>query len=199
LAFAIASLLINPQIFVLTLGALGVPFALTQLAAVLALSVLLGFLFGSPDVQAARRAKDSSAPLSAPARFRALDLSAHVILYFLIGATIGAALQVLLPQSGLLSLLADHGLLSSPLLGWLAAPFYTCGGSAVPLAGSLGRTGVSMGALFAFLLAGPALRATSLASLGCLLPRRALLLCIAALLLLSGLLGVGIDWLQEVA
>jgi uncharacterized membrane protein YraQ (UPF0718 family) len=196
LAFLLASSLLNPQLFVLTLGALGITFALAQAGAVLVLAVALGWLFGhrllpggGPDAgEPAADARRGPVP-----GLDVMGLAGHILLYFLLGVTAGAALQVLLPQLGLLRWLGDHGWLSTPLLGWLGAPFYTCGGSAVPLAGSLAQAGFSQGTLLAFLLLGPALRGSTLATLGCLLPRRALLACLALLALTSGLLGLGLD------
>jgi len=192
LAFILASLLMNPQLFVLTLGALGLRFALAQLAAVLAVSAVLGLIFdaGRPaeqGVEQGSRAAPSAAPIA--------RLAGHVAFYFLIGVVAGAVLQVLLPRLGMLDWLAERGWLSTPFLGWLGAPLYTCGGSAVPLARSLGQSGFSQGTLLAFLLVGPALRGTSLASLGCLLPRRALIACLVGLALAAGLVGYGLDWL----
>ena len=193
LAFVLASVLMNPQLFVLTLGALGLRFALAQLAAVLAVSALLGLAFDArrPMTWGARQDGREARPVL-PSVVR---LAGHVVFYFLIGALVGAALQVLLPQLGMLDWLGERGWLSTPLLGWLAAPLYTCGGSAVPLARSLGQTGFSQGTLLAFLLVGPALRGTSLASLGCLLPKRALITCLVGLVLAAGLVGYGLDWL----
>ena len=192
LAFVLASLLINPQLFVLTLGALGLRFALTQLAAVLAVSAVLGLIFDARRPVPWGVGQDGhAAPSSAPIA----RLAGHVVFYFLIGVLTGAAIQVLLPRLGALDWLAGRGWLSTPLLGWLGAPLYTCGGSAVPLARSLGQAGFSQGTLLAFLLVGPALRGTSLASLGCLLPKRALIACLAGLALAAGLAGYGLDWL----
>ena len=110
----------------------------------------------------------------------------------------GATLQVILPWTGILDLLERYGLFSTPLLGWLGAPLYTCGGSAVPLARSLADLGFSPGVLFTFLLVGPSLRGTTLASLGCILPKRALLFCLATLAIAGGLMGWGFGMILEV-
>ena len=192
LAFVLASLLMNPQLFVLTLGALGLRFALAQLAAVLAVSAVLGLVFDSGRPTQRSTEQESRTPRS-PASIA--HLAGHVAFYFLVGVLAGAALQVLLPRLGMLDWLGERGWLSTPFLGWLGAPLYTCGGSAVPLARSLGQAGFSPGTLLAFLLVGPALRGTSLASLGCLLPKRALIACLVGLALAAGLMGYGLDWL----
>lgn len=195
LAFLLASSLLNPQLFVLTLGALGMSFALFQAGAVVVLSMALGHLFGKRLLRPEDAAEPGHLPAAVHRSPDLLGFTGHIVLYFLLGVTAGGALQVLLPQLGLFEWLGGRGWLSTPIVGWIGAPFYTCGGSAVPLAGSLARAGLSQGTLLAFLLLGPALRGSTLATLGCLLPRRALLACLALLALSSGLLGLGLDHL----
>jgi uncharacterized membrane protein YraQ (UPF0718 family) len=193
LAFVLASSLMNPQLFVLTLGALGPAFALAQVGAVLLLSTGLALAFGGLGTGRGQQVPVPGEWTRLDPGVQARELAGHVGLYFLVGVLVGASFQVLLPQSGILDWLGARGWLASPLLGWLGAPFYTCGGSAIPLARSLGQTGFSPGTLFTFLLVGPALRGTTLANLGCLLPRRLQAACLAALLLAGGLLGLGFD------
>ncbi|RLC62306.1 MAG: hypothetical protein DRI48_09700 [Chloroflexi bacterium] len=195
LAFALASSLLNPQLLVLTLGAMGPAFVLVQLASVLALSTGIGLWLGNRISNS--EASIASSPVScSPGLLKEfVALLEHVGLYFLLGVIAGAALQVLLPYLGVLGWLDRRGWLSVPLLGWLGAPFYTCGGSAVPLASGLVRTGFSPGTMFTFLLVGPATRGTTLATLGCLLPGRARTVCLVALFLAGGLLGYGLDLL----
>lgn len=196
LAFVLASSLMNPQVFFLTFGALGAPFALAQLGTVLVVSIGLGLLLGI----SARAQGDSWAKHvehTAGPTLRASKLAGHVGFYFLVGVLVGSCFQVLLPRTGMIDWLGGRGWLSTPFLGWLGAPLYTCGGSAIPMAGSLLRTGFSPGALFAFLLIGPSLRGTTLANLSSLLPKRALVVCLATLALVGGLIGLGLDWLME--
>jgi len=198
LAFVLASSLINPQLLLLTLGAFGASFALAQLGAVLLVSVGLGLILGIsrervPDEKWLEQELTPARPT-----LQVTALAGHIGLYFLIGVILGASLQVLLPRLGVIDWLGNHGWLSTPLLGWLSAPLYVCGGSAVPLASNLARAGFSPGAMFAFLFVGPALRGTTLASLGCLLPKRALVVCLVVLALAGGLLGLGFDWLSGV-
>jgi uncharacterized membrane protein YraQ (UPF0718 family) len=193
LTFILASSLLNPQLFVLTLGGLGVEFALAQLAGVLVLSVLLGYAFGH-QVRTGGSAKLTTNGHQRDVWAQVISLAEHIGLYFLVGVTVAAAFEVLLPSLGVIGWLGDHGLLSTPLLGWLGAPFYTCGGSAVPMASGLMRTGLTPDVLFVFLLVGPALRGTTLGALGCLMPRRAQLMCLAALVLAGGLMGYGFKY-----
>ena len=198
LTFVLASSLMNPQLFLLTLGALGVRFAMAQVAGVLLLSIGLGLALGRENRRWCVTPEDE--PLADRKVWTGVvRLAEHVGVYILLGAVAGASLQVLLPQLGALDWLGERGWLSTPLLGWLGAPFYTCGGAAVPLAGSLAQVGFSRGTLFTFLLVGPALRGTTLANLGCLLSRRAQAACLAVLALGGGLLGYVVDWLVIVS
>jgi hypothetical protein len=198
LAFALASSLMNPQLFILTLGALGPEFALAQLVCVLLLSVGLGL------VLCGRLRPEHEGVLSEVGGpkvtfwVQLVRIAEHVGLYFLVGVVVGASVQVLLPQLGVLDWLGERGWLSTPLLGWLGAPFYTCAGSAIPLASSLLRAGIGHGTLFSFLLIGPALRGTTLAALGFLMPKRTQVVCLAAVVSLGGLLGYGFEWLAGV-
>lgn len=192
LAFILASSLMNPQLFVLTLGAFGLTFSLVQLGAVLSLSVFLGKLFGS-----SVGIRGGEVPRQCCEPFSVIRLIQHVGLYFLLGVMAGSALQVLLPWTGALNWLAKQGLLRIPVLGWIGAPFYVCGGSSVPLARSLLDLGFSQGALFTFLLVGPSLRVTALANLACFLSGRAMTACLAILVTMGGLLGWGFDFAIE--
>jgi uncharacterized membrane protein YraQ (UPF0718 family) len=193
LAFVVASSLMNPQLFVLTLGALGPLFALVHVGAVLLLGVALALILGGSRLSTETEVGYREASPARVPRMQAGHVVGHVAFYFLLGVTAGAGLHVLLPYLGIIGWLDARGWLSSPLLGWIAAPFYVCGGSAVPLAASMMDSGFSAGTMFAFLLVGPALRGTTLASLGCLLPKRSLVLCLALLAVAGGLLGVAFD------
>jgi uncharacterized membrane protein YraQ (UPF0718 family) len=122
-------------------------------------------------------------------------LAEHILLHFLIGIMVAAAVRVILPYSGILDGLSRTNLLSIPIAGSLGAMFYSCGGSAVPLAGGLFQAGISSGALFAFLLAGPALRGKTLASLTCLVSKRAAVICLVVIVFCGSLGGYLVDWL----
>lgn len=196
--FVLASSLMNPQILLLTLGVMGTSFVLLQVIAVLLLSTTLGYLLkaagdGSPTNGAAEAAPNDQA--QAEYQVQARSLAEHVILHFLVGVIIAAGLQVLIPQLRVLHWLSQENLLPAPILGSLGAVFYSCGGSAVPLAGGLARIGVSTGTLFSFLFAGPALRGRVLASLSCLFSKRAMVICMAIIFLFGGASGYVVEWI----
>ncbi len=193
LTFILASSMLNPQLFVLTLGGLGVRFALAQLAGVLILSTVLGSAFGGhlrPNREAGLTAGGQRGGLVA----QVISLSEHIGFYFLVGVMVAAVFEVSFPLLGVLPWLGEHGLLSTPLVGWLGAPFYTCGGGAVPLASGLLRAGLAPDILFVFLLVGPALRGTTLGALACLLPKGVQAACLTVLVVAGGLMGYAFGW-----
>jgi hypothetical protein len=193
LAFALASSLMNPQLFVLTFGAFGTQFAVAQLVSAVILSAGLGLTLR--DGLRAHRSGMLSADGPETERLwrQWVRMAEHIGMYFLVGVIIGASVEVVLPQLGVLNWLGRRGWLATPALGWLAAPFYACGGSAIPLASGLLRAGFRQGTLFTFLLLGPALRGTTLATIGALLPRRAHTVCLVILAVFGTLLGYGFD------
>jgi hypothetical protein len=88
--------------------------------------------------------------------------------------------------------------LSSPTLQIVAlvtlgAPAYVCATAATPIAAVLVAKGVSPGAALAFLLAGPATNAASLAVLTKYLGRRSVLIYLAAIIVCAVAAGVALN------
>jgi hypothetical protein len=210
LAFLVASSLLNPQLFIVMLGGLGLRLALAHVAGVLCLSLPVGLL--------ARRLKPEtflSAEILAPSfptptlspssqnweegegrrggdrgLFHSLlRLTETVGLYFVVGVTLAALVQILIPAAWISSLLGARRWYGVLLAGILGVPFYACGGGAVPVIAGLLAQGMSPGAALAFFLAGPATRLTALAALGTLLNRRALIIYVAYIVAGAALAG----------
>jgi uncharacterized membrane protein YraQ (UPF0718 family) len=199
LAFLVASSLLNPQLFVVMAGGLGLPLALAHLAGVLLLSLLVGLLARRlrPEDFLSTEMFSSPSPIyrggarGLPHTF--LRLTETVGLYFIGGVILAALLQMLVPSEWISSLLgAGHwyGVLLASILG---VPFYACGGGAMPVIARLLAQGMSHGAALAFFLAGPATRLTALAALGTLLNRRALIAYIAYIVAGAALAGTALN------
>jgi len=114
-------------------------------------------------------------------------------LYFVVGVTLAALLQTLIPPEWVSSLLGAGRWYGVLLAGVLGVPFYACGGGAVPVISGLLAQGMSPGAALAFFLAGPATRLTALAALGTLLNRRALLAYVTYVVVGAVLLGTALN------
>lgn len=201
LAFLVASSLLNPQLFIVMTGGLGLRLALVQVAGVLLLSLPVGLLarrLRPETFLSAGLLPDPPTPAPTPSprcggkRKGAggfLRLSETVGLYFVVGVLLAALLQTLVPPAWVSSLLGAGRWYGVLLAGLLGVPLYACGGGAVPVIAGLLAQGMSPGAALAFFLAGPATRVASLAALGTLLNRRALIGYVAYVVVGAALVG----------
>ncbi len=217
LAFLVASSLLNPQLFIVMAGGLGLHLALAHVTGVLLLSLPVGLL--------ARRLKPEAflstgvfsyppSPSPGPSPFppqrgegggvgvgvrRFLRLTETVGLYFVVGVILAALLQTLIPPEWTSSLLGAGRWYGVLLAGVLGVPLYACGGGAMPVIAGLLAQGMSPGAALAFFLAGPATRLTALAALGTLLNRRALVVYVAYVVVGAALVGTVLNLMLDAA
>jgi len=212
LAFLVASSLLNPQLFIMMAGGLGLRLALAHVTGVLFLSLPVGLLARRvrPDVFLSSGIRPSLShppaqpqPPTTSAQVRGeqwmgfarstLRLTETVGLYFVAGIVLSALLQVLVPTGWVTSLLGQGRWYGVLLAGVLGVPFYACGGGAAPIIAGLLAQGMSPGAALAFFLAGPATRLTSLAALGTLLDRRALVAYATYVVVGAALMGTALN------
>ena len=204
LTFLVASSLMNPQLFVLILGGLGLEMALAQLLSVVILSLAVGIIAGcwqplpllNRNAIVASPASNESEIAVTDSTFswsrllsQVVSLTESVGLYFVVGIIIAAAIEVFVPSAWVVKLLGEEHWYSVLIAGSLGVPFYACGGGAIPWIRVLLDEGMSRGAALAFFLAGPATRVTALAALATVLSRRALALYMAFVLV--GAVGLG--------
>jgi uncharacterized membrane protein YraQ (UPF0718 family) len=204
LTFLAASSLMNPQLFVLILGGLGLEMALAQLLSVVMLSLAVGTIAGywqplpllnrnaivaSPASNECEIAVTDSTFSWSRLLSQVVSLTESVGLYFVVGIIIAAAIEVFVPSAWVVKLLGEEHWYSVLVAGSLGVPFYACGGGAIPWIRVLLDEGMSRGAALAFFLAGPATRVTALAALATVLSRRALVLYVAFVLV--GAVGLG--------
>jgi uncharacterized membrane protein YraQ (UPF0718 family) len=204
LTFLVASSLMNPQLFVLILGGLGLEMALAQLLSVVILSLAVGTIAGcwqpllllnrnaivaSPASNECEVAVTDSTFSWSRLLSQVVSLTESVGLYFVVGIIIAAAIEVFVPSAWVVKLLGEEHWYSVLIAGSLGVPFYACGGGAIPWIRVLLDEGMSRGAALAFFLAGPATRVTALAALATVLSRRALVLYVAFVLV--GAVGLG--------
>jgi len=204
LTFLVASSLMNPQLFVLMLGGLGLEIALAQLLSVVILSLAVGIIAGrwepltllNQRILVANPASNECETAFTDSTFswsrflsQVVSLAESVGLYFVVGIVIAAAIEVFVPSAWVVKLLGKEHWYSVLIAGSLGVPFYACGGGAIPWIKVLLDEGMSRGAALAFFLAGPATRVTALAALATVLSRRALILYVAFVLV--GAVGLG--------
>jgi len=214
MAFLVASPLLNPQLFAMMAGSLGLPLALAHAAGVLLLSVPVGLLarrlrpeaflnkqvLSNPPIPTPippslpnKRGKREQGEGKRKALSHLLRLTETIGLYFVTGVILAALLQTLVPHEWISSLLGTGHWYGVPLAGLLGVPLYACGGGAVPLMAGLLTLGMSPGAALAFFLAGPVTRLTSLAALGTLLNRQALAAYVVYVVVGAALAGLALN------
>jgi uncharacterized membrane protein YraQ (UPF0718 family) len=204
LTFLVASSLMNPQLFILMLGGLGLEMALAQFLSVVILSLAVGTiasrwkpltLLNQRTLFANLTSKEyeitvADSTFSWPRLLsRVVSLTESVGLYFVVGIIIASAIEVFVPSAWVVKLLGDEHWYSVLIAGSLGVPLYACGGGAIPWIKVLLDEGMSRGSALAFFLAGPATRITALAALATVLSRRALVLYVAFVLV--GAVGLG--------
>ncbi|MBN2414145.1 permease [candidate division KSB1 bacterium] len=159
ISFIIASPLLNPSVFFLTLTQLGFKIAIARLVAAYMLAVLGGFLFGrfmrSFVIKQEVKLKDQFTPRRS---FIKNFYRASVFLgkYFLIALLISASVKALVSPAWISKIMGPYIQKSLIIAIALGIPFYSCGGAAIPIIEVLRDMGMNDGAILAFFIAGPA-------------------------------------------
>ncbi len=156
MAFVIASPLINPSIFFLTLTQMGPEIALARVFASLIISLAGGLLFLSiKNPQFPDSAFQLSSKTPRPFLIELWRSTLFFTKYFTIAILISAAVKALVSPQFVTQILGqqiERSLLVAIALG---VPFYSCGGAAIPFVEVLSEMGMDKGAVLTFFIAGP--------------------------------------------
>lgn len=203
IAFLAASSMMNPQLFIMTVGGLGWEIALLRLLCISVFSLLCGFLtlllpetFVVRDNIRAQKADPASIE-NRPAKTFTWKKYLHDVFHnllfvgrmMLIGIAIASFVDML-PMAllfGEIDTSTPVGILFAAAAG---IPVYACGGGTIPLIRSLLDQGMSRGSALAFLTVGPATRITSLSAVAAIFKKRFLLCYVIVLLIFSVLAGL---------
>jgi uncharacterized membrane protein YraQ (UPF0718 family) len=178
MALMIASPLINPTLFLLTMGAMGLEMALARILAAILLGMMAGYFTRwllakrreSPllllrDNQTFSGENLVSGPQNRSIRAFLKELyrmTWYVSKYFFLAIGMAAALKILINPGFILRLFGDNLFLSVVLTTAAGVPFYVCGGAAIPVVQSLAELGMSKGAVLAFFISGPVTKISNL-------------------------------------
>jgi uncharacterized membrane protein YraQ (UPF0718 family) len=176
--FALASPLLDPTMFVFTILALGPRLAVPRvivslLAAWLGGAIVLRRL-GLPIADLPVAATPHPPPASGVLGY-SRHLGRHLLFtgrHYLLALLLTAWIQVLLPLRTWISAGVPGGALEILWAAGLGVPLYVCGGGAVALADGLARSGMSQGAVLAYLTVGAATTPRALTALVALVGRR---------------------------
>lgn len=196
--FLSTSSLMNPQLVVITWGGLGAKMALVRLAAVFVFGLLLGTLLqvlpvrlaaqpARPDEKKPKECGPFSVGSFAKRCWRTLRF---VGTYVVLGAVLGAVVDVLVPGQWVSAAFGTGGWYQTLLAALLGIPLYACGGGVIPLVSSMMGRGMAGGAALAFLIAGPAARIPPLMALAAVVRPLAVVAYVVLLVAYSALAGL---------
>ena len=114
------------------------------------------------------------------------------------GLIIGAFIPIAIPQN-LSSLLGEYKWLSYLIVVAIAVPMYVCATASLPIAAGLMLSGVSAGAAFVFLSAGPATNTVTIGVVKKILGTKSLFIYLASITLGSILFGLGLDYIFDIS
>jgi len=114
------------------------------------------------------------------------------------GLVIGALISIIIPQN-LSDLLMTHAWIAYLLSIIIAVPMYVCATASLPIAASLMLSGVSAGAAFVFLCAGPATNIVTMGVVKKILGTKSLYIYLFSIVVGSLLFGLGLDYLFDIA
>ena len=114
------------------------------------------------------------------------------------GLIIGALISVAIPRD-LSDILINYSWLSYLIVIAIAVPMYVCATASLPIAAALMLSGVSAGAAFVFLSAGPATNTVTIGVVKKMLGSRSLTIYLGTIVLGSILFGLGLDYVFSIA
>ena len=199
ISFLATSSMMNPQLFIMTCGGLGVEIALIQLLCVFIFGLLIGFItMLIPEKFIIRKKLFEMESLEN----RVKKVFALKLYFINVGKNLLFVGKMMLIGIGIASvvelmpvnLLIDKVDTASPFGIIMAAvagiPMYACGGGVIPMISSLMSQGMSRGSAIAFLISGPATRITSLAAIAVILKKRFILFYVLILLMYAVAVGM---------
>jgi len=113
------------------------------------------------------------------------------------GLIIGALITIAIPQN-LSEILTEYAWLSYIIAIAIAVPMYVCATASLPIAAGLMLSGVSAGAAFVFLSAGPATNTVTIGVVKKMLGTKSLYIYLGTIILGSVLFGLGLDFVFDI-
>jgi uncharacterized membrane protein YraQ (UPF0718 family) len=113
----------------------------------------------------------------------------RILPYFALFAGIGYLINRFIPSEWITVLFGSDSGLAIPLAAVVGVPLYINGDSSIPLVQSLMQSGVSSGAMLAFMITGPGTSAGVLAGISTIMKKKAIALYVTFLLIGAILLG----------
>lgn len=190
-----------------TYSLLGLAFAIIRPIAALVTAFVGGMLVSREDKACDGDCADEVDTIDAPIadtfwgkilgalRYGFVDMVQNIGKWLIIGLVIAAAITVFVPD-GFFTFFADYPLLSMIAVVIVAVPMYVCSTGSIPIAMSLMLKGLSPGAAFVLLMAGPAANFASIIIVSKSLGKRAAAIYLSTIVLGAIAIGLCIDYLM---
>jgi len=114
-----------------------------------------------------------------------------------LGLIIGALITIAIPQN-LSDILLEYSWVSYLIAIAIAVPMYVCATASLPIAAALMLSGVSAGAAFVFLSAGPATNTVTIGVVKKMLGTKSLYIYLGTIIFGSILFGLGLDFVFDI-
>jgi uncharacterized membrane protein YraQ (UPF0718 family) len=189
IAFLAASSLMNPQLFIMTAGGIGMEMALVRTLAVFVFSFAVGMLsYIIPETFMVRKKinfyddgyerianREKKLFIVKQYFINCLQNLKHIGVYLLIGILAGAIVELYIPK-GLINAAFALGHETTPIIkvrsilagALLGIPLSPCGGAAIPIVQGMIINGMGKGTALAFFIVGPATRPAPLVAMAAL-------------------------------
>lgn len=131
-------------------------------------------------------------------RYAFVTLLGDIAKPLLWGLLLGALIAVAIPQS-ISDILIEYSWFSYVIVVAIAVPMYVCATASLPIAAGLMLSGVSAGAAFVFLSAGPATNTVTIGVVKKMLGTRSLAIYLGSIIVGSIVFGLGLDYLFSVS
>lgn len=128
-------------------------------------------------------------------RYGYVEMIQNIGKWLIIGLVIAAAITVFVPD-GFFTFFAEYPFLSMLAVVIVAVPMYVCSTGSIPIALSLMLKGLSPGAAFVLLMAGPAANFASIIIVGKSLGKRTAAIYLGTIIVGAILIGLCIDYLM---
>lgn len=190
IAFAVSSPLINPNLIILTAGALGTEMAVMRCVSAFVLGVSAGLItqmfIKNKNIgirvndentnKSNSSVGDSNSNIKNQVNIDATKMivrrpfwdetwkhTKYISKHFSIGILVAALTKVLIPVTLVSDYLGSEHVFSVLLATLAGVPFYTCGGAAIPVVQQLAELGADKGAILAFFISGPGTKIANIA------------------------------------
>ena len=132
--------------------------------------------------------------LTSALRYAFVTLLGDIAKPLIWGLLLGALITVAIPES-ISAILIEYSWVSYIIVIAIAVPMYVCATASLPIAAGLMLSGVSAGAAFVFLSAGPATNTVTIGVVKKMLGTRSLAIYLGSIVVGSIVFGLGLDYL----